>query len=97
MLKNSDLFMKFLCWKNGVLHGSTTNHSSACGGIFRNHESYLLLYFAENTGVGNAFDAGLLGAIRAIELAKEHHWNNLWLECDSSLVIHVIQKQSLVP
>lgn len=35
--------------------------------------------------------------MRAIELAKQYGWNNLWLECDSSLVINAIKNNSLVP
>jgi len=77
--------------------GSSTALTSACGGIFRDHDSNFLLCFAENTGQNNAFIAKLLGAMRAIELAKQQGWNNLWLKCDSSLVINAITNNSLVP
>jgi ribonuclease HI len=86
-----------LLWTKCNTDGSSTSTSSACGGIFRNHDSDLLLCFAENTGEGNAFHAELSGAMRAIELAKQYNWNNLWLECDSSLVIKAIKNQSIVP
>ena len=69
-------------WVKCNIDGSSTSNSSACGGIFRNHDSNLLLCFAENTGACNAFHAELLGAMRAIELAKQYNWNNLWLKCD---------------
>jgi len=62
-----------------------------------NYDSNLLLCFAENTGSCNAFYAELLGAMRAIELAKLYNWKNLWLECDSSLVINAIHNHSPVP
>ena len=45
----------------------------------------------------NAFQAELQGAIRAIELADQFHWKNLWLECDSALVISAIRNKSQVP
>ncbi|MCI14914.1 hypothetical protein A2U01_0036049, partial [Trifolium medium] len=32
------------------------------------------------------FFADMSGAIRAIELAYQNHWQNLWLETDSILV-----------
>jgi len=34
--------------------------------------------------------------MRAIELASQFHWNNLWLECDSALVINAIKNLSIV-
>ncbi|RHN40929.1 putative ribonuclease H-like domain, reverse transcriptase zinc-binding domain-containing protein [Medicago truncatula] len=82
-------------WTKCNTDGSSTSTSSACGGIFRNHDSALLLCFAENTGEGNAFHAELSGAMRAIELAKQYNWNNLWLECDSNLVIMAIKNHSI--
>jgi len=35
--------------------------------------------------------------MRAIELGKQYGWINIWLECDSSLVINAIKNNSLVP
>jgi len=35
--------------------------------------------------------------MRGIELEKQYKWNNLWLECDSALVIHAINNKNLVP
>ena len=84
-------------WIKCNTDGSSNAITSACGGIFRDHHSNFLLCFAENTGHNNAFNAELLGAMRAIEFAKQYGWNNLWLECDSSLVINAIQNKSLVP
>ena len=57
----------------------------------------MLLCFAEPTGLKNAFHAELLGAMKAIELANQFHWNNLWLESDSALVINAIKNNALVP
>jgi len=57
----------------------------------------MLICFAEHTGLKNAFHAELLGAMRGIELANQFHWNNLWLESDSALVINAIKNNALVP
>jgi len=35
--------------------------------------------------------------MKAIELANQFHWNNLWLESDSALVINAIKNNALVP
>jgi ribonuclease HI len=37
--------------------------------------------------VGNWCQAGLTGAMRAIELAYQFNWKNIWLETDSLLVV----------
>jgi len=47
--------------------------------------------------LSDAFHTELLGAMRAIELANQFLWNNLWLECDSALVINAIKNLSIVP
>jgi len=75
-------------WVKCNTNGSSTSLSSSCGGIFRDNNSNYLLCFAENTRNGGAFHDELSGAIRAIELANQYHWGNLWLECDSALVIN---------
>lgn len=60
-------------------------------------QSVLLLWFEENTGPGNAFHAEILGAMKAIEIAHQYQWKNLWLESDSSLVVNAFKNSSLVP
>jgi ribonuclease HI len=54
-------------------------------------------WFAENLGIHNAFYAELVGAMKAIELAAAHGWNNLWLETDSKLVVLAFKNSSIVP
>lgn len=39
----------------------------------------------------------MCGALRAIEVAAENHWTNLWLETNSMLVVHAFKNSSLVP
>jgi len=84
-------------WIKCNTDGSSTTLSSGCGGIFRNHDADFLLCFAENTDNSDAFHAELHGAMHAIELASQFHWKNLWLECDSALVINAIKNLSIVP
>ncbi|RHN73363.1 putative ribonuclease H-like domain, ankyrin repeat-containing domain-containing protein [Medicago truncatula] len=84
-------------WIKCNTDGAATNVSSSCGGIFRNKDSMFLLCFAENTGIGSAYHAELSGAMRAIEIAARHHWNFLWLESDSALVVNAFKNHSLIP
>jgi len=86
-----------LHWIKCNTDGSTTLNTSSCGGIFRDKNSKFVLCFVENTGVGNAYHAELSGAMSVIELAAQHNWNSLWLECDSALVVNAFKNQSLVP
>jgi len=67
--------------------GASNNIASSCGGIFRNHEAIFLACFAENLGGGTAFHAEMSAVMRAVELANQRGWRNLWIETDSSLVI----------
>ncbi|GAU21095.1 hypothetical protein TSUD_10120 [Trifolium subterraneum] len=76
----------YINWVKCNTDGAATNDKSACGGIFRNQMVEFLGGFAENTGNNNAFFAELSGALRAIELAHQNQWLNLWLETDSILV-----------
>jgi len=50
----------------------------------------LILCFAENLKADNAFQAELIGAMRAIETAYQNGWNNLWLELDSAVVVQAL-------
>lgn len=84
-------------WIKCNTDGSTTNTSSACGGIFRDNQAKFLLCFAEKTKNGSAFYAELSGVLKAIELAHTYNWNCLWLECDSALVVNAFKNQSLIP
>jgi ribonuclease HI len=60
---------------------------SSCGGIFRNSSADFLLCFAEPLGFSSSYHAELQGALRAIEVAHQMNWKNLWLETDSELVV----------
>jgi len=71
--------------------------NSAYGGIFRNNETDFLCCFAEPLGYSNSYLAEISGALRAIELAYQNNWHNIWLETDSSLVVLAFHKEGKIP
>jgi ribonuclease HI len=76
------------CVKCNIDGASKGNPGEAsCGGIFRNSNADFLLCFAEPLGYASSFLAELHGALRAIEVAHQMNWRNLWLETDSELVV----------
>jgi ribonuclease HI len=83
------------CNIDGASIGNPGN--SACGGIFRNHEADFVCCFAEPLGNSSSYLAELNGALRAIDLAFENSWNNIWLETDSSLVVLAFQNEGHIP
>lgn len=52
--------------------------------------------FASNVGNGSVFEAELMGLIMAMEFAVRNHWTRLWLECDSSSVVHAFKNVSII-
>lgn len=70
---------------------------TACGDTFKDHSAATLGCFAVHLGVKFALHAELFGAIFAIEIAFKKGWHNLWLECDSQLVIKAFNSLSIVP
>ncbi|XP_024626579.1 uncharacterized protein [Medicago truncatula] len=74
-----------------------TSSSSSCGAIFINAGSDLILCFTEKLKADNAFQAELIGAMRAIETAYQNGWNNMWLELDSAMVVQALNSNSHVP
>ncbi|GAU16777.1 hypothetical protein TSUD_200200 [Trifolium subterraneum] len=51
---------------------------ASCGGIFRNHVANMIYCFAEPLGTASTFQAELCGAMRAIEMAHNRNWKNIW-------------------
>lgn len=70
---------------------------SSYGGIFRDKSVAVLGCFAVNLGISYALHAELIDAMFAIELADKKVWHNLWLECDSQLVISAFNNINVVP
>ena len=71
--------------------------SSSCGGIFRDFKGICKGCFAEFLGLTTSYQAELCGVIRAIEIAYEQNWHNLWIETDSSLVVQAFKNSRLIP
>jgi ribonuclease HI len=84
-------------WIKCNTDGASTSSSSSYGGIFRNNCADLVGCFAEKLHHCTAFFAELSGALRAIEIASQHNWSNLWLELDSALVVLAFKKNTLIP
>jgi ribonuclease HI len=84
-------------WMKCNTDGAATTDTASYGGIFRDHLADFRGGFAENIGKNSAFFAEILGAIRAIEIAFQNHWYNLWLETDSVLVVKAFSNQALIP
>ncbi|KAK9911619.1 hypothetical protein M0R45_035515 [Rubus argutus] len=60
------------------------------GGIFRDHLGCVLGCFAESLGNAYALEAELHAVVHAIHLASLKGWKSLWIESDSTLVIHFL-------
>jgi ribonuclease HI len=80
------------CNTDGASCGNPGN--AACGGIFRNSDADFVYGFAEPLGESTAYIAELSGVIRAIEIAFQKQWNNLWIETDSSSVVATFQDRN---
>jgi ribonuclease HI len=65
--------------------------SASCGGVFRNHSADFILGFAEPLGLTTSYFAELCGAMRAIEIAFQNNWHNIWIKTDSTLVASAFQ------
>jgi hypothetical protein len=44
-----------------------------------------------------SYQAEVVGALRAIKVSKERHWNNLWLETYSLLLVAAFKKDIMIP
>ncbi|XP_019423031.1 PREDICTED: uncharacterized protein LOC109332502 [Lupinus angustifolius] len=80
---------------DGAAHGSPG--ISGSGGLFRDHMGSFMLAFSNYTSIQSAIFAELHGAMHAVAIAANRDWCNLWLECDSTLVIDIFNGTSLPP
>jgi ribonuclease HI len=95
-----ETFLKEICWQPPLIGWIKCNidgaavgcpGSASCGGVFRNHSADFILGFAEPLGLSTSYFAELCGAMRAIEIAFQNNWHNIWIETDSSLVVSAFQ------
>ncbi|KAL8480976.1 hypothetical protein ACS0TY_027491 [Phlomoides rotata] len=60
-------------------------------GVFRDHFGVFRGCFTVSHGSGYAFEAELATTLYAIELVHDKGWSNIWLESDSSYVVHILK------
>ncbi|KAL8506426.1 hypothetical protein ACS0TY_017346 [Phlomoides rotata] len=65
------------------------------GGGFQDSFGMFRGCFAASFGLGFAIEAELPTAFTALDLAFEKHWNSVWLETDSTYVVHVLKARPL--
>lgn len=70
---------------------------AGCGGIFRDKSAAILGCYADNLGTTTCIFAEFIGAMLAVEIAFNKGWINLWLECDSQLVVLAFKDSKIVP
>ncbi|KAK3229688.1 hypothetical protein Dsin_001569 [Dipteronia sinensis] len=61
-----------------------------CGGVFRNCRAFVKGCFAVPLGVVFAFEVELFAGSMAINLAWQNGWHQIWLESDSSYMVHLL-------
>ena len=89
------IFNWIKCNTDGVSSGNPDN--SSCGVIFRDSDGNCVGCFSDPLGNGTSYLAEIKGVLRAIELAHEKGWNNLWIEKDSSLVVQAFKYKREIP
>ncbi|KAK9931811.1 hypothetical protein M0R45_019074 [Rubus argutus] len=78
----------------------TWKHDAGVGGygaVFRDHRGYFLGAFASSLDIPSSVAAEVMAVIKAIELAWVRDWKHIWIEVDSSIVLHYLLFPSLVP
>ncbi|KAL8458489.1 hypothetical protein ACS0TY_036128 [Phlomoides rotata] len=66
------------------------------GGIFRDHFGLFRGCFTVTHGRGYAFEAELSTTLYAIEIAYDKGWTNIWLESDSTYVVHILKSSFIL-
>ncbi|KAL8535021.1 hypothetical protein ACS0TY_010878 [Phlomoides rotata] len=61
------------------------------GEVFRDNFGVFRGCFAVSHGRGFAFEAELATTLFSIELAHDKGWNTIWLESDSTYVVHILK------
>jgi len=86
-------------WTKCNIDGASQGNpgTSACGGIFRDHNADFLYCFFEPLGNSNSYYAELCAFMRAIEIANLKNWNNIWIETDSFLVALASKSSKRIP
>ncbi|XP_057795996.1 uncharacterized protein LOC131012095 [Salvia miltiorrhiza] len=77
---------------DGSAMGAPSN--IAAGGVFRDNFNWVRGCFHYKGGVGFAFEAELLAVIKAILIAHDRGWLHLWVESDSTYIVHLLHECS---
>ena len=72
-----------------------SNEVAGCGGIFRDSNAQFLGAFARSSYLISSTAAEILAVIEAIELAWVQDWHHLWLETDSTYIVHLLYTHSM--
>ncbi|KAM5554460.1 hypothetical protein ABKV19_022706, partial [Rosa sericea] len=67
------------------------------GGLFRDSDGLFKGAFAHRVIVNSAIDAEILAVIEALRVAWARSWTHIWLETDSTLVVHYFNSPNLIP
>ncbi|OVA20858.1 Ribonuclease H domain [Macleaya cordata] len=70
---------------------------SGCSGILRNSRGWDIGSFSAPLGTQTSFYAELIGAILTIAITWSNGWTNLWLQCDSSMVMQAFANSKIIP
>ncbi|XP_055962061.1 uncharacterized protein LOC130015619 [Mercurialis annua] len=68
---------------------------AGAGGIFRNYRGFVQRCFAIPLGICFAYEAEMVAVIYAIQEAWRVGWNNIWIECDSLVIVNAIKGGNL--
>lgn len=82
------------CNTNGVFLG--VSRPVIYGGIFRDFEVRFFFSFSININIFFSLQKEIIGVTKAIELARQKEWNNLWLETDSTILYSAFKNSALI-
>ncbi|KAK9931139.1 hypothetical protein M0R45_018433 [Rubus argutus] len=75
----------------------STSGQAGYGAVFRDYKGAFLGAFCSSLNIPSSVAAEVIAVIKAIELAWIRDWKHVWLEVDSTLVLHFLKSPNLVP
>ena len=85
-------------WVKANIDGSFMDHVQAgSGGVFRDSSVAFLGAFSKKVTANCVIITEILAFIEAVTIALNKGWNPLWIETDSSLVVHYFHNPQKVP
>lgn len=63
---------------------------ASCGGIFRSHCGFFKRGFTSPLRITYAFEFELMVVIKVVDYAILYNWYFIWLESDSTYVVHLL-------